>query len=295
MRYLFACAFAALLMPACFVELEGPPPQAPERLAVFAFLDCQADSSRLLLSRTFGFESPLPAADSAFRREAVAELLLPGRQPLRFSPEEGSLFFQAAHDPIGDGAQSATLAVYHPAFGWSEASAQAPLPGTLLSARLLKEVSLSSGAILADALEVRILDYAGQPNYYELYLDDGDSTALGEGFWLVNLQQAEADGQTFPLASFSFAGSRLFTDLAAEGAVIRLLFKMDRSIDAFPNPRLNVRYITELHFRYLEHLAWAQANSFVPTAASFEAVSNFSGATLGVFALYHQEQLAVER
>ena len=70
---------------------------------------------------------------------------------------------------------------------------------------------------------------------------------------------------------------------------------MDRSSDAFPNPRLFVRYITGLHFQYLEHLAWAQANSSVPTAASLEAVSNFSGTTLGVFALYHQEQLAVER
>lgn len=274
-------------------DLEVPDSNEPDRLTVFAFLDCRDTITRVLVERTFGFNQAFPTIDPGFRGQATVALSRQGQSLGGFLPESGSNFYTAVHAPVGT-ADPVSLSVFHPLFGTVEATQDPPAVGALLSARLLKDVPLPGGVTLSRALEVRIQDTPGQANYYELYGSEGEYVTQ-VNFLLTDLRLAQADNTDQALSTFLFNASRLLTDDGMDGAEIRLLFNIGEEADNYPAPVLSVRYTTEAYYQYVKYLSHFRATGLTPSAAGEEPYSNFSGGGLGVFALYVEERIPVER
>ncbi|MCB0571508.1 MAG: DUF4249 family protein [Phaeodactylibacter sp.] len=287
--------FVALAGYRCTVELDVPDPEGPRQLVVLAFMDCRDTSSLALVERTFGFNDPFPTTDTTFRGKAEVSLYRQGQVFAAFEPKADSYYFTAQHPAIGlDSA--ATLSVFHPLFGLAEATQEPPAVASVLSARLFSDLALPDGRVLARALEMRLKDSPAQDNYYEMHLGEKDSL-LVDGLFLYSLEQVYADGADSEVQSF-FApsrGARLLTDEGVDGAEIRLLFAMDGTADALKEPYLYVRFVTQAYYSYMAYAAGSQSGGIFPAAAGQEPYTNFSGGGLGVFALYVEERIPIER
>ncbi|HQU57826.1 MAG TPA: hypothetical protein PLU64_01485, partial [Saprospiraceae bacterium] len=120
--------FIIMLSNCTLQDLEVPDSNEPDRLTVFAFLDCRDTITRVLVERTFGFNQPFPTIDPGFRGQATVALSRQGQSIGGFLPESGSNYYTAVHAPVGT-ADPVSLSVSHPLFGTVEATQDPPAVG----------------------------------------------------------------------------------------------------------------------------------------------------------------------
>lgn len=277
---------------ACTVRLDVELEPEEEILVTYALFNCLDSATTAIVESSIGFEETFNLNRSKLDGPATVQLFRAGELWAEYGQEGQSVYYSAGHPPIGLGQQEWEMVVSHPGFGEARAKGRPPVPGTVLSARLLPEYVLPDGSRRDGVLEVKILDPSGGRNYYELALLNGPADSLQTVFLASLFLVETADTSFYPTASFGLGDRWLFSDEVGDGQEITLAFQTGSPAEGLEQPRLSIRYVSEAYYLYLKSLL----NSGEPLLEPFQGgrgrYSNF-GRNFGVFALYVEEVVPV--
>ena len=277
---------------ACTVRLDVELEPEEEILVTYALFNCLDSATTAIVESSIGFEETFNLSRSKLDGPATVQLFRAGELWAEYGQEGQSVYYSASHPPMGLGQQEWEMVVSHPDFGEARAKGRPPVPGSVLSARLLPEYVLPDGSRRNGVLEVKIQDPAGGRNYYELALLNGPPDSLQAVFLTSHFLIQTADTSFFPASSLGIADRWLFSDEGLDGQAMALAFQTLYPIQDLEQPRLSIRYIPEAYYLYLKSLL----NSGEPLLEPFQGgrgrYSNFDR-NFGVFALYVEEVLPV--
>lgn len=277
----------------CTIDLEVTLEPEEEVLAAYAFVNCSAEASTVIVESSITFNEAFGLDDSKLAGPAQVQLFREGELWAEYRQQGGSVFYKTSHLPVGREQVEWEIVVSHPDFGEGRAKSRPPVPGILLSASLKQDYPFPDGGQAADALEIKIQDPPGVRNYYEIALLDGPADSLETIILNRFLLYATGDTAFIPASFFPLDGRWLVSDEAGDGEVLTLAFSSSVSREALQQPLLNIRYVPEAYYEYLKSLAGSGEQALEPFQLAQRGYSNFEN-ILGVFALYLEERAPVD-